>query len=161
MRVAVRGETPDLDAPARQGKHGVAARRVSERADARAARILRDAIAPLRIAEDGVEDTRDLSGPLVEIRSGPSFEEAVVLPVVARVAQRGDEIARARERLLEALVIQLCAALAMADHDETLERRGGLALRRHMREIRTHRDGTFRGLRRVVQVDGNRRRGAR
>ena len=111
MRVAVRGETPDLDAPARQGKHGVAARRVSVRADARAARILRDAIAPLRIAEDGVEDTRDLSGPLVEIRSGPSFEEAVVLPVVARVAQRGDEIARARERLLEALVIQLCAAL--------------------------------------------------
>src|SRR6185369_3542802 len=109
MRVAVRGETPDLDAPARQGNHRVATRRVPERADARAARILRDAIAPLRIGQDGVEDTRDLSWPLVEVRSRSAVEQAVVLPVVAGMAQRGDEIALARERLVEALVIQLGA----------------------------------------------------
>ena len=155
MRLAVGAQARHVETAAGQREHGVSAGRVAERADARPARVPGDAVAPLRIAKQRVEHARDVSRPLGEIRRRPARDEAVVLPVVAGVAQRGDEIAAAREGLGEAFVNELGAAQAVADDDEALERRVGRSLRRHVREERTQGDGALRGLRRVVQDTGS------
>jgi hypothetical protein len=108
------------------------------------------------IGQQSVEHARNVSRPLVKIRNRTALDEAVVLPVVAGMAQRGDEIAVSRKRLCKAFMRDLGSALAVANNDEALDRGIRCCLWRHVGEKRAQGDRTLCGVTGLVQGHGNR-----
>jgi len=131
---------------------------VAESPDARSAAVGRDPVLPHAIGEDRVDDARSLARPFVEIALGAFLDQRSILPVVAGMAERRDQIAVSRKGLRQLAVPELAAADAMTEQDQRLDLVDRLGADGDVERKRSHRDDARRAHRRVVQGNCRRRR---
>ena len=113
LGLAVLPQSGQVRPGARQSQHRVAACRVPQRTDAWALAVACNPILPQGIDQDGVDDPRSLTRPLVEVALGALLHQRPILPVVAGMAKCSDQIAVPGQCLRQHAVPEFGAADAV------------------------------------------------
>src|SRR5947209_8583170 len=124
---------------------------MAEHADSRSFRIRRNAVFPVGVAKQRINNPRRLSRPFGKESAWRLVPYRAILPVVARMAKRRDQIAVASQGLRQTAVPEFRSPRSMAKNDQALETRLRWGLDGDAEREWSHRNLARRRLRRVKQ----------
>src|SRR5436305_7534075 len=147
----MRADARQVGLSAGQSERGKSACRMAEHADSRSFRIRRNAVFPVGVAKQRINNPRRLPRPFRKESARRLVPYGAILPVVARMPKRRDQIAVASQGLRQTAVPEFRSPRSMAKNDQALETRLRWGLDGDTEREWTHRNLARRRLRRVKQ----------